>query len=732
MRPPFRRFARRLAPLLLPLLAACAAAAKKPSLDASQRREVFEAAWARIPELHYDPQLGGVDWKAVHDSTAPKVDACKSDEELVTVLNEMLGALGHSHVAVFPPDEDVEITIAKKKKSAEAGGRATPSEATKGADAEKGADDDDENDGVVGMRLAGIEEAILVTGVDPGSPADKAGVKLGDEVLSVDGESLDKVRERLKKRFKEHWAGFVSLVAPSVLSGAIGSNVEIEFGRAGGWKRTVALERVASKSEPVKFGLLGTMHSDFEARRLENGVGYVRFSPCFGPQQDLATQAIETMSDAPAVILDLRGNPGGAGAVAMGVSRYFVRDEVDLGSMRTRKDSMSFFVNPTEKPYEGPVVVIVDGSTGSTAEILSGGLQAIGRARVVGTTSMGAALPSTFESLPHGYRLQAVIADFRLPNGSQIEGTGVVPDVAIQPKRADYEAGHDPYLDAAVKEAASAPTIAAATKRAPKQAMAQSGPRAPIEVSDEAAAVMQKMIDAAGGADAIRKRRSTVTKASMELMGLVGTSTTTALAPNRSYTFVEIPGVVQAVEVCDGVHAWSYSSVSGLRELDGEELAVRLRASRMDGPIAWRELYSKVEIVERKRENDRDVIVMRHTPYEGEGEPTTITIDAQTFLPVRIEARMASPMGKISSSTEILEYKEFDGLKEPSRSQVSAGPGKFEVKVNSVEINQPVDEALFSKPDVEALKKANKKAKKKKKESAEGVESQPAGTGAER
>src|SRR5262245_41556210 len=110
MRPSIRRTARRLAPILLPLLAACATAAKKPSLSQSQRREVFEAAWARIPELHYDPALGGVDWKAVHDATAPKVDACTSDAELVTVLNDMLGALGHSHVGVFPPDEDVEIT----------------------------------------------------------------------------------------------------------------------------------------------------------------------------------------------------------------------------------------------------------------------------------------------------------------------------------------------------------------------------------------------------------------------------------------------------------------------------------------------------------------------------------------------------------------------------------------------------------------------------------------------
>src|SRR5262249_15699089 len=147
---------------------------------------------------------------------------------------------------------------------------------------------------------------------------------------------------------------------------------------------TVTLQREPAKGEGVKFGLIGRLHADFESKRLANGVGYVRFTFCFDAQMRETTDAIESMNDAPGLILDLRGNPGGVGAVAMGGPRFLLRERIEPGTMHPRKDEIRFSVNPAPKPFEGPVVVIVDGSTGSTAEILAGGLQAIGRARVVG------------------------------------------------------------------------------------------------------------------------------------------------------------------------------------------------------------------------------------------------------------------------------------------------------------------------------------------------------------
>lgn len=727
---------RRSAALLAPFLAACAAArdgaeprsvaapeAPAPSLDLAQRREVFEAAWSKIAELHFDPTLGGVDWKAAHDEAAPKVDAAASDEDFQAALNGMIEKLGHSHVQVLAPTEDDEL-LKPKKKSADAGedGAGAPEE-----------DEEEHGDGVVGMRVAAVEDAFVVTGVDPDSPPERAGVRTGDELLAVDGRNAVEFRERIRKRLKEHWEGYVPYAANAVLSGAVGSTVDVELGR-GGEKLERKIERAAAKEPPVKFGLLGSLPAEFESKRLAGGVGYIRFNPCFAPQQEQVIEALKSMADAPGMVLDLRGNPGGSGAVAMGLTRHLVREAIDLGTMKTRRDSIRFFVNPDDQPYAGPLVVIVDGSTGSTAEILSGGLQAIGRARVVGRTSMGAALPSIFEKLPHGWRLQTVTADFRLPDGQLVEGKGVVPDVPVAPRRADFEGGRDPYVATAIRELGRAPTIASVTAK-PRETAAASAPaeRAPIEVSAEAADLLERMVEAAGGADAIRRRKTVKTVATMSVMGLEGKSVTHAAAPNRTHTVLDLAGVGRTVEVTDGEHAWSYSPVTGLLEAKGEELAVKLRMSRLDASLVWRELFAKVEIVERTREGDRDLIVVRQTPHPGEGEPATTWVDATTLRPARTETRVPSPLGTMTMRVDFLEFKEFDGLMEPVVSEMQAGTAKVKVTVESVETNVPVDESLFAKPDLKELEKPKKKKSKKSAapESSEAA-SQPAGAGADR
>jgi carboxyl-terminal processing protease len=95
---------------------------------------------------------------------------------------------------------------------------------------------------------------------------------------------------------------------------------------------------------------------------------------------------------------------------------------------------------------------MIDGLSGSTSEVFSAGMQEIGRAVIVGETSVGAALPSVFQKLPTGARFQYAIADFRTPKGVLIEGRGVIPDVTVRLTRKLLLKGGDPQLDAAVEE----------------------------------------------------------------------------------------------------------------------------------------------------------------------------------------------------------------------------------------------------------------------------------------
>ena len=151
-------------------------------------------------------------------------------------------------------------------------------------------------------------------------------------------------------------------------------------------------------------------------------------------------------------ILDLRGNPGGIGGMAMGVAGLFVsKPDQKLGTMKTRESEAKFFVIPRADAFPGPLAILVDDMTGSTSEILAGGLKDLGRARIFGQRSAGAALPSVFERLPNGDGFQYAVANYVSQNGRALEGEGVQPDVEAKPTREALLGGHDPALEAARK-----------------------------------------------------------------------------------------------------------------------------------------------------------------------------------------------------------------------------------------------------------------------------------------
>ncbi|MDQ3685719.1 MAG: S41 family peptidase, partial [Acidobacteriota bacterium] len=99
----------------------------------------------------------------------------------------------------------------------------------------------------------------------------------------------------------------------------------------------------------------------------------------------------------------------------------------------------------------GTVVILIDELSLSTSEIFASGMQEAGRAIVVGERSGGAALPSLFKKLPTGALLQHAIADFKTPQGAEIEGRGTVPDIEVKWNRRALLEGRDAQLDAALE-----------------------------------------------------------------------------------------------------------------------------------------------------------------------------------------------------------------------------------------------------------------------------------------
>ncbi len=202
----------------------------------------------------------------------------------------------------------------------------------------------------------------------------------------------------------------------------------------------------------VRFGNLPESRLFFESKTLPGGAGYIRFNEFLDPATIMpkVEAAMKTFAKAPGVILDLRGNPGGIGIMAMGIAGFFIdKPGQKLGEMKTRQATLQFVIFPRPETYLGPLAILVDGNSASTTEILAGGLQDLKRARIFGTQTAGAALASDIIRLPNGDGFQYPQASYTSVNGRKLEGNGVTPDEVVHPTSKDVQPEHDAVIDAA-------------------------------------------------------------------------------------------------------------------------------------------------------------------------------------------------------------------------------------------------------------------------------------------
>jgi len=391
----------------------------------AQRHEAFEIVWHAVKEKHFDATLGGLDWDKVKRDYAPKVDAAKSDNELYSLLQQMLGELHQSHFNIIPPEFVVED------------------------------DTREPADGGIGIDIRTVDDQILITRVDPNSPGAKGGLRTGFVITAVDNTPVKEIISRFAKS-KESPAITKLRINRSILSrinGPPDTQVKLAYldGHDKTQEATIGRERLPGKMSQ-RIGNFPPQYSEIEVKRLEGGIGYIRFNIFVMLLNEPIREAIRSLHDAPGLIIDIRGNPGGVGGIAPGLVGMMEEKQVSLGTMKTRNNEVRFIANPQPNAYAAPIALLIDGMSASTSEILAGGLQELKRAVVVGERSAGAALPSVFEKLPTGALFQYAIGDFRTPSGVLIEGQGVKPDVEVKLSRAALLAGRDPQLDEAVKQ----------------------------------------------------------------------------------------------------------------------------------------------------------------------------------------------------------------------------------------------------------------------------------------
>jgi carboxyl-terminal processing protease len=238
-----------------------------------------------------------------------------------------------------------------------------------------------------------------------------------------------------------------------VLSGPEGGELSVVFLDGANRERTLKLKLDPPRGEPSRFGNLPTEYVWFESKKIGN-TGYIRFNLFLDLTRVMGRfgQAVTECHSCDGLIIDVRGNPGGIGPMAMGMAGFLVeKPDQKLGTMYMRSNSLKFVINPRIGAFDGPVAVLVDGCSASTSEIFAGGLQDLGRARIFGTRTAAAALPSMIEKLPNGDAFQYAVANYISEGGKALEANGVTPDVEVKLTRAALLDQHDPVIGAALE-----------------------------------------------------------------------------------------------------------------------------------------------------------------------------------------------------------------------------------------------------------------------------------------
>lgn len=394
------------------LLAPASMQAAAPLWDAA-----FDRVWTTIREKHWDPEKTGPAWDRARADLLPKLAAAQTDAEARAVVQELLASLGQSHFGVIP------------KQSYEAW-------------AESG----QENDADAGIEVRMLGGVPVVTRVQPGSPGAESGVQPGWALMSAGEKPL---APRLEKQGRlAQW-----MIATRALHGRAGEVRRFEFESAGGKRHAIPLTLRPAPGRIVKFGNLPPLAMQLERTKLDGGAQYLRWNAFFEPEwlNTELKQAIAECGACPGLVLDLRGNLGGIAALAATVTGWLVDRQEPIGTVISRSGQLKLVSFPRPGAFGGPVAVLTDELSISTAEFLAAGLKDLGRARLFGATTQGAALPSVVEKLPTGDGFQYATADYVSRSGARVEGSGVRPDVEVPLRRTDLVMGRDAVLDAALQ-----------------------------------------------------------------------------------------------------------------------------------------------------------------------------------------------------------------------------------------------------------------------------------------
>jgi carboxyl-terminal processing protease len=247
-----------------------------------------------------------------------------------------------------------------------------------------------------------LQNKLEISSVQPKSPASHAGLEVSDQLLTVDGATISDAS-----------------VADGVAALRGGPNTAVTLGlRRSSGDFSAVLRRAA------------VLTGDVLASQVAPKTLYIQISAISLHAADDVATALNKYPHSRGVILDLRDNPGGVLSEAVSLASTFLSPGPIVSY--TRKDGLPQTMNSTNSlPDTAPMVVLINGSTASSAEVIAGALQDRNRAVVIGEQSYGKGTVQEISSLSDGSQLEIPVGQYHLPSGRAIDQVGITPDLKV-------------------------------------------------------------------------------------------------------------------------------------------------------------------------------------------------------------------------------------------------------------------------------------------------------------
>ena len=240
----------------------------------------------------------------------------------------------------------------------------------------------------------------------PDSPAEKAGIKSGDAIISVDGieytsDDFDKIADFIK--------------------GEEGTKVKLVIERDG-QKKVFEITRQRIETNPIS------------SKVLKNNIGYIKLPSFDGDSSSKLKEKIDDLisNGVKSLIIDLRNNGGGIVDESTKIADYFLDKGKIIMTTKDNKNKEETEKTKSKMEYEMPLVLLINENTASASEILTAALKDNGRAKVIGTKSYGKGVIQSVISLLDGSGLKITTAEYFTPNGTEINNKGISPDIEVK------------------------------------------------------------------------------------------------------------------------------------------------------------------------------------------------------------------------------------------------------------------------------------------------------------